>query len=115
MPGFALHRELELDVQAGIPASKVLQNATLNAAQIMHLDKDLGSISPGKLADLTLVTGDPAANIGDIRRTALLMKDGILYTPRLVWRGNPNSPQKLRCVRQVVLRQRGIQAYWLSI
>ena len=48
MAGFALHRELELDAQAGIPPAQVLQNATLNAARIMSLDKDLGSIAPGK-------------------------------------------------------------------
>jgi imidazolonepropionase-like amidohydrolase len=81
MAGFALHRELELDVQAGIPAYKVLQNATLNAARIMKLDGDLGSIAAGKLADVTLVNGDPVANISDIRKTALVMKDGVLYRP----------------------------------
>ena len=81
MAGFALHRELELDVQAGIPPSQVLQNATLNAARIMSLDKDLGSIAPGKLADLILVDGNPAANISDIRRTTLVVKDGVLYNP----------------------------------
>jgi imidazolonepropionase-like amidohydrolase len=81
MAGFALHRELELDVQAGIPASQVLQNATLNAARIMSLDKDLGSIAPGKLADLILVNGNPAANISDIRKTAVVVKDGVLYKP----------------------------------
>ena len=81
MAGFALHRELELDVQAGIPASQVLQNATLNAARIMSLDKDLGSIAPGKLADVVLVDGDPAANISDIRKTVLVVKDGVIYKP----------------------------------
>ncbi len=81
MAGFAFHRELELDVQAGIPANKVLQDATLGAARIMKLDGDLGSIAPGKLADLTLVNGDPVANISDIRKTALVVKDGILYKP----------------------------------
>ncbi len=81
MAGFALHRELELDVQAGIPPSQVLQNATLNAARIMSLDKDLGSITPGKLADLVLVDGNPAANISDIRKTTLVVKDGVLYKP----------------------------------
>ncbi|MGA6987828.1 MAG: amidohydrolase family protein, partial [Terriglobales bacterium] len=59
----------------------VLQNATLNAARIMSLDKDLGSITPGKLADLTLVDGDPTANISDIRKTILVVKDGVLYRP----------------------------------
>jgi hypothetical protein len=79
MAGFALHRELEFDVEAGIPARQVLQNATLNAARIMSLDKELGSIAPGKLADLTLVDGNPAANISDIRKTVLVVKDGVLY------------------------------------
>jgi imidazolonepropionase-like amidohydrolase len=81
MAGFALHRELELDVQAGIPPSQVLQNATLNAARIMSLDKDLGSITPGKLADLILVDGNPAVNISDIRKTVVVVKDGVLYNP----------------------------------
>jgi len=81
MAGFALHRELELDVQAGIPPSQVLQNATLNAARIMSMDKDLGSITAGKLADLTLVDGDPTVNISDIRKTVLVVKDGVLYKP----------------------------------
>jgi len=81
MAGFALHRELELDVQLGIPANKVLQDATLGAARIMKMDRDLGSIAAGKLADLTLVNGDPVASISDIRKTALVVKDGILYKP----------------------------------
>ncbi|MGA7287575.1 MAG: amidohydrolase family protein [Terriglobales bacterium] len=81
MAGFALHRELELDVQAGIPANLVLQDATLNAARIMSMDKDLGSIAPGKLADLVLVDGDPTKNISDIRKTALVVKDGVIYKP----------------------------------
>jgi len=81
MAGFALHRELELDVAAGIPSNKVLQDATLNAARIMNLDRDLGSITAGKLADLTLVDGDPVADISNVRKTALVVKDGVLYRP----------------------------------
>ena len=81
MPGFAYHRELELDVAAGIPPEKVLQNATLNSARIMKLDRDLGSISPGKLADLTLVDGDPTSNISNVRKTTLVVKDGVIYRP----------------------------------
>jgi imidazolonepropionase-like amidohydrolase len=81
MAGFALHRELELDVQAGIPAQVVLQDATLGAARIMSLDQELGSITPGKLADLILVDGDPTANISNIRKTVVVVKDGVLYNP----------------------------------
>jgi imidazolonepropionase-like amidohydrolase len=66
---------------AGIPPERVLQDATLNSARIMSLDRDLGSVTPGKLADLTLVDGDPVVNISDVRKTALVVKDGVLYRP----------------------------------
>lgn len=81
MAGFGLHRELELHVQAGIPAAKVLQDATLSAARIMKMDRDLGSIAPGKLADVILVDGNPLEDISDIRETTLVVKDGIWYRP----------------------------------
>jgi len=81
LAGFSLHRELELDAQAGIPRLEVLQLATYGAARIMRMDGDLGSIEPGKLADLVLVDGDPAQEISAVRKTALVMKDGVLYRP----------------------------------
>ena len=45
----------------------------------MHREKDLGSIVPGKLADLIVVDGDPSQRIGDIRRVETVVKDGILF------------------------------------
>ena len=81
LAGFALHRELELDAQAGIPPAEVLKLATAGAARIMKRDADLGSIAAGKLADVVLVDGNPAANISDIRKTALVVKDGVVYVP----------------------------------
>jgi len=81
LAGFTLHRELELDVQAGIPPAEVLKLATLGAARIMKKDTELGSIAPGKLADLVLINGNPATSISDVRKTALVMKDGVLYHP----------------------------------
>lgn len=77
--GLMLHRELELEVQAGIPAPKSLQIATWNAARLLKQEKDLGSIAPGKRADFLLVEGNPAERISDIRRCRLVMKDGTLY------------------------------------
>ncbi|HEX2222771.1 MAG TPA: amidohydrolase family protein [Thermoanaerobaculia bacterium] len=85
MPGFALHRELELYAQAGIPAGEVLRIATLGAAQVARQEKDLGTIEPGKLADLILVDGDPAGRISDIRRVVLTVKDGVVYEPNRLW------------------------------
>jgi imidazolonepropionase-like amidohydrolase len=79
--GFALHRELELDAQAGIPPPQVLQLATLGAARIMGMDKELGLVRPGKLADVVLIDGDPLRDISEVRRVALTIKDGVLYDP----------------------------------
>jgi imidazolonepropionase-like amidohydrolase len=79
--GFTLHRELENYVRAGIPAPEVLRIATLGAAQVMKLDKDLGTIAPSKLADLILIDGDPTVHISDIRRVTLVVKDGVVYDP----------------------------------
>jgi imidazolonepropionase-like amidohydrolase len=77
--GIMLHRELELEVEAGIPPAKALQIATYNAAKLLKQDKDLGSIAAGKRADLVLVEGNPAEKISDIRRCRLVMKNGVLY------------------------------------
>ncbi|HKS06916.1 MAG TPA: amidohydrolase family protein [Gemmatimonadaceae bacterium] len=83
--GFALLRELELHVQAGIPASRVLQAATLGAARTMKLDAQIGTVDAGKLADLVLVDGNPTRNISDIRRTRFVIKDGVVIDARALW------------------------------
>jgi imidazolonepropionase-like amidohydrolase len=85
LPGFTLHRELELYAQSGISASEALRIATLGAARVGHRDQELGSITPGKLADLVLVAGDPAKRIGDIRRPSLVIKDGAFYEPAALY------------------------------
>jgi hypothetical protein len=77
--GLMLHRELELEVAAGIPASKALQNATFNAARLLKQDKEVGSIAAGKRADLVLVDGNPGERISDIRRCRVVMKNGVMY------------------------------------
>jgi imidazolonepropionase-like amidohydrolase len=77
--GLMLHRELEMEVKAGIPAGNALQNATLVAAGVLKQTKDLGSIAQGKLADLLLVEGDPTADISNIRRCRIVMKNGTMY------------------------------------
>jgi cytosine/adenosine deaminase-related metal-dependent hydrolase len=86
LAGFTLHRELELYVQAGIPAPEVLRIATLGAARVARRDRELGSIAPGKLADVVLVEGDPAQRISDIRRTQLVIKDGQVFEPAALYR-----------------------------
>ena len=83
--GFSLHRELELYVQAGIPPAEVLRMDTLGAARVMKKDGELGSVEPGKLADLILIDGDPVARISDVRRVTLTVKDGVVFDPAAVY------------------------------
>ncbi len=79
--GFALHRELEIYVQAGIAPLEVLKIATWNGAKYSQVLERTGSITVGKDADLILVEGDPSKNIADIRKVSLVMKRGEITLP----------------------------------
>ncbi|MDR6840917.1 amidohydrolase family protein [Pseudoxanthomonas sacheonensis] len=79
--GFTLQRELELYVKAGITPAQVLQIATWNGAKYTRTTEDRGSVAVGKRADLILVDGDPTVNIADIRKVALVIKQGKAYYP----------------------------------
>ena len=81
LAGVMLHRELELEVQAGIRPVQALQNATLVAARVLRQESELGSIRVGKRADLLLVEGDPTTRISDVRRGRLVLKAGVVYDP----------------------------------
>lgn len=79
--GFALLRELELYVRAGIPAGKTLALATLGCETYFGREADLGTIERGKFADMVLVAGDPTQNISDMRKTRMTMVGGVAYYP----------------------------------
>jgi imidazolonepropionase-like amidohydrolase len=85
MAGFCLHRELEDYVTAGLSAPDALRAATLTPARVMHRESDLGTIAPGKLADLILVDGDPAVRIADIRRVVLTIRGGVMFDTAKVY------------------------------
>ncbi len=86
MAGFDLDRELELYVKAGIPAAKVLQLATMGTASYTGKTKEAGSIVTGKKADMFLVEGNPVTDISNIRKTVLVVKDGMLYDPAKLYK-----------------------------
>lgn len=85
MSGFALHKELENYVRAGIPEADVLKMATITSAEVCGYQDQLGSIEEGKLADLILLDGNPLENISDIRRVVLTIKDGNVYSPKKMY------------------------------
>jgi imidazolonepropionase-like amidohydrolase len=77
--GFLLDREFELWAKAGIANTDILYAATLGAASINHHDGQLGSLEPGKLADMVLINGDPSKDISALRHATWVMKDGVSY------------------------------------
>jgi imidazolonepropionase-like amidohydrolase len=76
--GLELVRELELYTQAGFTHEDALASATIATAHLVGADAHTGSITIGKAADLVLVDGNPAVNIGDLRHTDIVMMDGKL-------------------------------------
>jgi imidazolonepropionase-like amidohydrolase len=71
--------EFELMVQAGMPPMFTIQAATIWAAQLLRHEQELGSIAPGKVADLVAVPGNPLDNISLMRHVTFVMKDGTVY------------------------------------
>jgi imidazolonepropionase-like amidohydrolase len=71
--------EFELMVMAGMPPMFALQAATTHAAELLKHEKDLGSVTPGKLADVIAVPGNPLDDISLMKRVTFVMKDGIVY------------------------------------
>jgi len=78
-PAIMIPRELEIYVEAGLTPLEALRAATINPARALRRDRDLGSVRPGKLADLVLVEGDLAQSVGVVRNTVWVMKNGAIY------------------------------------
>jgi imidazolonepropionase-like amidohydrolase len=71
--------EFELMVEAGMPQMFVLQAATINAAQLLRREKDMGSITQGKYADVVAINGNPLDNISLMKQVSFVMKEGVVY------------------------------------
>jgi imidazolonepropionase-like amidohydrolase len=78
-PGFSLHDELGLLVDAGLTPLQSLQAATVNAAAYLDQSAVRGTIEPGKSADLVLLDANPLENIANTKRIALVVLNGRLY------------------------------------
>jgi hypothetical protein len=79
IPGYANHRQLELLVEAGFSPLEALQIGTLNGARYLGRDARIGSLAPGKQADLVVLNGDPSTTIGDVRKVDMVFKQGVGY------------------------------------
>lgn len=81
IPGFSNQRTIELLVEAGFTLPEAVKIVTLNGAEYLGRQKDIGSIAVGKQADLIVLNGDPATTIGAVRQVQTVFKQGIGFDP----------------------------------
>lgn len=79
--GYTSIRELELLVDSGLPPLAAIQSATINAASMLGLESEIGSIEVGKVADILIVDGNPVAKISDLHNLKWVIKGGEIRTP----------------------------------
>ena len=89
--GIDLPVEIELYVRGGMSNFEALQTATIFPARALGADKDIGSIEPGKLADMLVVDGDPLVDITSARKIETTIKNGEIYTMQMLMRGTANA------------------------
>lgn len=92
IPGYSLHREIELYVKAGFTPLEALQASTLVPARVMGLDREVGTVTTGKRADLLIVDGDPLQDVTNLRRIDLVVTNGRRYIPAPLWRSVGFTP-----------------------
>ena len=76
MAALLMHQALAMDVEAGVPPMTAIQAATLNVAKTFKKDKDYGSVEVGKVADLSIVEGDPLQDIWLTQNVKTVIMDG---------------------------------------
>lgn len=86
VPGFSLYREMELYVMAGFTPMDAIRAATSVSAAAMHLEREVGTIEAGKIADLLVLDKNPLDDISNIRTSRYVMKDGRLYENSALWK-----------------------------
>ncbi|HLH04556.1 MAG TPA: amidohydrolase family protein [Bryobacteraceae bacterium] len=85
IPGYSLHRELELYVQAGFTPLEALQSATIVAARALGVEQESGSLEAGKRGDVLLLNADPLADIHNTRAVWRTVAAGAVYDPGPLW------------------------------
>src|SRR5215207_5227821 len=76
VPGASLHHELELLVEAGIPPLEVIKIATMNGAHALGIEEDVGTIVPGKQADMMILSDNPMDDISNTKKIEAVISDG---------------------------------------
>lgn len=91
-PGVALHQELKLLAEAGLSPMAALQAATKNAAEALGKGTELGTVEPGKFADLLILDAHPLEDLSNTLSIHRVMKAGVIYDPQFLIRKSERSP-----------------------
>ena len=114
MAALLLHEALVMDVEAGVPPMTAIQAATINVARTFQKDKDYGSVEPGKVADLSIIEGDPLKDIWMTQNVKLVVIDGKIVDHEFTGYVNPipefNSWQQLSPTHRRQRRRRSSRA-----
>ncbi|MGH9500738.1 MAG: amidohydrolase family protein [Terriglobales bacterium] len=86
VPGYSLHREIELYVRAGFTPMEAIQAATIVPARVMGVDKQVGTVEAGKRADLIVLNGNPLADIRNTRNVEYVITNGVMYNCAELWK-----------------------------
>jgi hypothetical protein len=89
MAALLMHQAMAMDIEAGVPNMVSIQSATLNVAKAYRKDKDYGSVEVGKVADLSIVEGDPLQDIWATTNVKLVVMDGKVIDPAFTGQKNP--------------------------
>jgi imidazolonepropionase-like amidohydrolase len=76
VPGASLHHELEILIEAGIPPLEVIKIATSNGAMALDVEEDVGTIEPGKQADMIILSDNPIDNISNTKKIEAVINNG---------------------------------------
>ena len=97
LPSTSLHLNLRMQVKFGLAPWQALETVTSIPAKAFYLSKDLGTLEPGKLADLILVDGDPLTNIDDAAQVRCVMKNGVLMSVESIAKPFVQLPASVAC------------------
>lgn len=88
LPGWSVHQEMELFVEAGLTPMAALQTTTLNNAKVLGKEDELGTVEAGKYADLVILEADPLEDISNTQEIHLVIKDGLILDPEVLLEDN---------------------------
>ncbi len=92
IPAFSVYREIELYAMAGMTPIDAIRAASAVSARAMRMDSEVGTIEPGKRADLVVLGANPLENVSNVRQVELVMKSGTLWRSADIWKAIGFNP-----------------------